>query len=251
MLGFVAGMGGVGTTTASENCGIALAQRGRRVVFVDASGAMRSPAPDRLPTLVDHIEGRVELAATLRGTDGALRRVVAGNLAALALATDPQRWGEVGAALDALRDLADVVILDTGSAQSPIANKLVAHSDHAVVITDGTAAAVADAYGAIKALAQGSFEHPLHLLVTRVASRDEAELVWHRLRGGTLRFLSRELNWLGLLPEDHQVRTATARAEPFYEAFPATVASEYLDRVVAALERYLPRPAGAACKLEA
>lgn len=251
MLGFVAGMGGVGTTTSSENCATALAQRGRRVVFVDASGAVRSPTPDRLPTLVDHAEGRVELAATVRGTDGALRRIVAGNLAALAFASDPLRWAALAAALDALRDFADVVILDTGSAQSPIAKRLVTHCDHAIVITDSTAAAVADAYGAIKALVQGGFEHPLHLLVTRVASRDQAELVWHRLRGGTLRFLSRELNWLGLLPEDHNVKTATAQAEPFYEAFPGTVASEYLDRVVAALERYLPRPAGAACKLEA
>lgn len=251
MLGFVAGMDGVGTTTASENCAIALAQRGRRVVFVDAGGGARCAPPDGLPTLADHAQGRVELAATLRGADGAVRRVVGGNLAALAFASDAQHWGEVVAALDALRDLADVVILDTGSAQSPIAKKLVTHSDHAVVITDGTAAAVADAYGAIKALVQGGFGHPLHLLVTRVASRDEAELVWHRLRGGTLRFLSRELNWLGLLPEDQHVKTATAQAEPFYEAFPGTVASEYLDRVVTALERYLPRPAGAACKLEA
>lgn len=251
MLGFVAGMSGVGTTTASENCAIALARRGRRVVFVDASGTAPQPTPDRPPTLADHADGRAELVATVRGTDGAVRRVIAGNLTALACAPDAHGWAKVVTALDALRDLGDVVILDTGSAQSPIAKKLVAHSDHAIVITDGTAVGVADSYGAIKALVQDGFDDPLHLLVNRVASRDEAELVWHRLRGGTLRFLSRELNWLGLLPEDHNVKTATAPAEPFYEAFPGTVASEYLDRIVSALERYLPRPAVAACKLEA
>ena len=64
--------------------------------------------------------------------------------------------------------------------------------------------------------------------------------MWQKLKGCSERFLKHELNWLGLLPEDQNVEGAVVKRAPFCEAFPDTVASKYLRRIVAGLERYMP-----------
>ena len=60
-----------------------------------------------------------------------------------------------------------------------------------------------------------------------------------KLKGCTERFLGFGLNWLGLLPEDNSVEGAVLKRVPFNEAFPGSVASRYLAKLVTALARYV------------
>ena len=76
--------------------------------------------------------------------------------------------------------------------------------------------------------------------MNRVRSPEEAEQVYKKLKGCTERFLSFDLNWLGLLPEDNCVEGAVLKRSPFCEAYPGSVATRYLKKVVTALERFLP-----------
>ena len=76
--------------------------------------------------------------------------------------------------------------------------------------------------------------------INRVRSPEEAEQVYKKLQGCTERFLSFDLNWLGLLPEDNSVEGAVLQRAPFCEAFPASVATRYLKKLATSFERYLP-----------
>ncbi len=113
-------------------------------------------------------------------------------------------------------------------------------SDHTLVVTTSNFAAIADAYGIVKIMVQEGYRSAMHLLVNRVRSPEEAEQVYKKLKGCTERFLSFDLNWLGLLPEDNTVEGAVLKRTPFCEAFPGSVATRYLKKVVTALERLIP-----------
>ena len=81
--------------------------------------------------------------------------------------------------------------------------------------------------------------NPMHCVVNRVRSPEEAEQVYLKLKGCTERFLGFDLNWLGLLPEDNSVESAVLKRSPFSEAFPGSVAARYLAKLVSSLERYV------------
>jgi flagellar biosynthesis protein FlhG len=132
-----------------------------------------------------------------------------------------------------------VILLDTGAGISSNVTDFVTIADHTLVVTTSNFAAIADAYGIIKVLVQGGHDRAMHMIINRVRSPEEAEQVFKKLQGCTQRFLGYELNWLGLLPEDHTVEGAVLQRAPFCEAFPTSVATRYLKKLASSLERYL------------
>ena len=89
---------------------------------------------------------------------------------------------------------------------------------------------------------QDGYDKPIHAVVNRVRSPEEAEQVFLKLKGCTERFLGFDLNWLGLLPEDSSVEGAVLKRTPFSEIFPGSVAARYLAKLVTGLERYIGAP---------
>jgi flagellar biosynthesis protein FlhG len=149
-------------------------------------------------------------------------------------------------AVQEIKPFCDVVILDTGAGVAKGVTDFVAVADHALVVTTSNFAAIADAYGIIKVIVQDGYKNPIHCIVNRVRSPEEAEQVFMKLKGCTERFLSFDLNWLGLLPEDNSVEGAVLKRAPFSEVFPGSVAARYLTKLVNGLERYVsavPKPA--------
>jgi flagellar biosynthesis protein FlhG len=113
-------------------------------------------------------------------------------------------------------------------------------ADQTIVITTSNFAAIADAYGIIKVAVQEGYHGPIHLVVNRVRSPEEADQVFKKIRGCTERFLDFNVEWLGLLPEDSTANNAVQKRSPFVISFPDSVATRYLKRIVASVERMLP-----------
>ena len=125
---------------------------------------------------------------------------------------------------------------------SPDQTDFVSIADHTVLVTTSNFAAIADAYGIVKVVVQDGYDKPIHTVVNRVRSPEEAEQVFLKLKGCTERFLGFDLNWLGLLPEDTSVEGAVLKRTPFSEAFPGSVAARYLAKLVSDLERFVGAP---------
>jgi flagellar biosynthesis protein FlhG len=138
-----------------------------------------------------------------------------------------------------LKQYCDVILLDTGAGVASNVTDFVSVSDHTIVVTTSNFAAIADAYGIIKVVVQDGYKNSLHLAINRVRSPEEGEQVYKKLKGCTERFLSFDLNWLGLLPEENSVEGAVLKRQPFCVAFPASVVTRYLKKLATALERYL------------
>ena len=250
IIAVTSGKGGVGKTSVSVNLGMILSARGYRTIVVDADLGLANThilaGIQPTSSLSDYLDGRSPLSdIILSGPKGV--KFISGGTGVKDMANlDEAGRKKILSAIHELRPHCDILLLDTAAGVSHAVTDFVSISDHTIVVTTSNFAAVADAYGIIKIMVQGGYRRDMHLMVNRVRSPEEAEQVYRKLKGCTERFLNFELNWLGLLPEDNSVEGAVLKRTPFCEAFPNSVATRYLKKVVLAMERYLPAPSEAA-----
>jgi flagellar biosynthesis protein FlhG len=237
------GKGGVGKTSLSVNIACEFSRRGYRCIIIDTDLGLANThiiagiKPSR--TLSDYIEGRAQLAEIIEEGPAKVKFISGGSgVKDMANLDDAGRKRILGA-IEELKPYCDAIILDTGAGVAKGVTDFVSIADHTIVVTTSNFAAIADAYGIIKIVVQDGYKNPMHCVVNRVRSPEEAEQVFMKLKGCAERFLGFDLNWLGLLPEDNSVEGAVLRRAPFSEAFPGSVASRYLAKLVTALARYV------------
>jgi len=243
------GKGGVGKTSLSVNLACEFSRRGHRTIIVDTDLGLANAhilagiKPSR--TLSDYVEGRAELAQIIETGPCNVKFISGGSGVKEMANLDDNGRARICLAIDEMKPFCDVIILDTGAGVSNGVTDFVTMADHTLVVTTSNFAAIADAYGIIKVVVQDGYTKPIHCVVNRVRSPEEAEQVFLKLKGCTERFLGFDLNWLGLLPEDSSVEGAVLKRAPFSEAFPGSVAAKYLAKLVTSLERYVgaaPKP---------
>jgi flagellar biosynthesis protein FlhG len=244
VLAITSGKGGVGKTSISVSLATELASRGFRTIIIDTdlglanTHSLAGLKPNK--TLSDYVKGNAQLSEIVMDGPCGMKMVSGGSgIRDMANLDSDGRMKILGTVAE-LKQYCDVILLDTGAGVASNVTDFVSVSDHTIVVTTSNFAAIADAYGIIKIMVQEGYKNSMHLLVNRVRSPEEADQVFKKLKGCTERFLSFDLNWLGLLPEDNSVEGAVIKRVPFSEAFPASVATRYLKKVVSALERYLP-----------
>ncbi|GAB4145581.1 MAG: MinD/ParA family protein [Planctomycetota bacterium] len=237
------GKGGVGKTSISVNLAVEFSRRNHRTVIVDTDLGLANThilaGIKPRHTLSDYVEGKVDLCDIIEEGPSKVRFISGGSGIKEMANLDEQGRRRIVNVVSELRPFCDVVILDTGAGVSNAVTDFIAASDHTIVVTTSNFAAIADAYGIVKVVVQDGYKNPIHCVVNRVRSPEEAEQVFAKLKGCTERFLGFDLNWLGLLPEDNSVEGAVVKRLPFSEAFPNSVAARYLTKLVTALERYV------------
>ncbi|MBM4060490.1 MAG: MinD/ParA family protein [Planctomycetes bacterium] len=248
------GKGGVGKTSLSVNLACEFSRRGHRTIIVDTDLGLANAhilagiRPTR--TLSDYVEGKAELAEIVE-TGPCKVKFISGGSGVKAMANlDDNGRARICVAIEELTPFCDVVVLDTGAGVSKGVTDFVAMADQAIVVTTSNFAAIADAYGIVKVVVQDGYRNPIHCVVNRVRSPEEAEQVFLKLKGCTERFLGFDLNWLGLLPEDTSVEGAVLKRAPFSEVYPGSVAARYLAKLASSLEKHLgaPQPAAQVAK---
>ena len=243
IIAVTSGKGGVGKTSLSVNVACEFSRRGYRTIVVDADLGLANAhilagiKPEK--TLSDYIDGRAELAQIIETGPSNVKFISGGSGVKDMANLDDNGRAQICVAIEDLSPFCDVIILDTGAGVSKGVTDFVTMSDQAVLVTTSNFAAIADAYGIVKVVVQDGYTKPIHCVVNRVRSPEEAEQVFLKLKGCTERFLGFDLNWLGLLPEDSSVEGAVLKRTPFSEAFPGSVAARYLAKLVSGLERLI------------
>ena len=223
------GKGGVGKSTVAANLAVALGALGARVVLFDGDLAQAN-----LDLLLG-LSPRWDLGHVLRGEKTLDQIVVEGPHGVrlvpaasgdrdLADLDDFRREG-LYRELSRLSADADLVIVDTASGASHLTSSFARAASELVVVTTTEPTSYSDAYGLLKVLvAQGLTGTP-NVLVNRAPSIEEAEEVAHDLASLTRRFLDRNVNSLGAVPDDPAVGQAVRRRRPVVEAAPNSPAA--------------------------
>ncbi len=208
------GKGGVGKTTATANLSVGLAQRGARVIAVDADIGLRNldvvmGLENRIVyDLVDAVEGRCRLRQALV-RDKHLPEL---HLLPAAQTRDKSAVSEeqMVELCNELRELADFILIDSPAGIEQGYRNAVAPADEVIIITTPDVSAVRDA-DRIIGLVEAEEKGPARLIINRL----DPSLV---RRGDmldtddVLDILAIEL--IGVVPEDEGIIVSTNRGRP-------------------------------------
>jgi flagellar biosynthesis protein FlhG len=238
------GKGGTGKSVVTASLAACLSEAAR-VLLVDVdlgvgnAHILQDVAPAR--SLVDLVEGRASVRDVLAPCGPRLDLLAAGSgvshmaqLAAFELAA-------VAGAIEELERGYAWVLADAGAGISGQTVAMAAACDRSLIVTTPDVTAITDAYAFLKVLWQRDPGSEPLLVVNRASSADEARSVAERLVAAARKFLSRELTFLGWLPEDRAVPICVNARAPVVTREPGAPFACAARELAAALEARIPR----------
>ena len=248
VIAVTSGKGGVGKTNFTINLGLALSQRGKRVLVLDADlGMANVNVALGLPAhhnLFDVIIGKKTLRDIVVKGPAGLSVVPGGSgISELANIGEAQRNRLIEQFAD-LGDLADIVLVDTAAGLSRNVLAFAAAADSVIVITVPEPPAIADAYAIMKAVFRERPKADVHLVVNRIHRASEGRAVYDKLSLVVRRFLGNKLERLGAIDEDPLVSEAVRSQRPLLLAYPDAPASRAVREMVPNLFVELRPPEG-------
>ncbi|MEB0187485.1 MinD/ParA family protein [Pseudomonas sp. Bout1] len=223
------GKGGVGKTNVAVNLSLALAERGRQIMLLDADLGLANVdvllglAPSQ--NLADVIKGRCELRdVILQGPRGISIVPGASGCQSMTHLTPGQHAGIIQAFNDIDKKI-DVLVIDTaGGIGSSVISCIRASREVLMVVCDEPTS-VTNTYAMIKMLSQSYGMNRFRILVNMTQSPQEGPNLFARLARVTNLFLDVSLQYVGAVPYDECMRKAVKKQRAVYDAFPRSQCS--------------------------
>lgn len=240
------GKGGVGKSVLSVLFATALARGGRRVLLVDGcqnQGNLHILLSVRpVARLEELLSGEADLEQLPVAVSPGLWLLPADSGTESLYALNNVDRARLHHHLSSLYDAFEAVVVDGGSGIDNVVRVASMGATRLVVVTVPEPTALSDAYALIKIVNLQVPALPVDVLVNRTLSGDEGLAAFDRLSLAASRFLSRELNYLGALPEDDALRAAARQPGALLAAAPPGV-DEAVARLIALKSSDVPGPA--------
>lgn len=248
VIAVASGKGGVGKTTTAINLATTLANRGRRVMLMDADMGLADVnvalglEPDR--DLGDVIHGQGSLDDIMVAGPSGISIVPA--------MSGPRGTGEltasesagVIAAFSGLRYPPEVLLVDTAANLSGGTLRFVQAASEVLVVLDEQATSLHNAHSLIRVLRSHCAVQRIRVLVNGV---DEAagHALFEKLNEMTDADLDVALHAVGVIPYDPAVRQAVACQQPVVNAAASSPAAHAFKRLARRTESFAPPPEAA------
>lgn len=227
------GKGGVGKTNFTVNLGIALSKQGKRVTIIDADLGLANVdvilgiIPKYTLSHIVRNEKTID-EVMVEGPHGL--KIVSGGSGMLDLVNLRQDQIEsLIHTFDKLNEISDYILIDTGAGlNTSVLSFIKAASDVVVVITPDPTS-ITDAYALIKNISEE--ERHINLVINRVESAKEGTDVFGKLERAARKFLEIELNNLGYIYEDNNVKKSVRMQKPFSVEYPNTIATKGVELI--------------------
>lgn len=216
---------GAGATSVSITLAAALARQGQRVVLIDADSASANLASlcgiTARDTIADVLAGRRVIHEVLQSAAGGVQ-IVGG--ARPSLDARDVSFSEQRRLLGELRRLgtyADAIVLDVGSTRNEQGLNYWQAADRVLLVTTPHAAAVMDAYAAIKMAKMNEVTVDAEIFVNQTENEEQGASVHQRIEQSCVRFLGTHVALAGDLPLDPRLKLA-ARQQQMLALTPET-----------------------------
>ena len=224
VLSVTSGKGGVGKSNVVVNLALALANRGKKVLIVDADlglgniDVLLGLTPDY--TLNDVFSGKKRLEEIVVEGPGGIKIIPAGSGVPEFTSLGLQDRVKIMDELDALEEDFDILIVDTEAGISDNVTYFNTASQEIVVVVTPEPTSITDVYALIKLLATRHSERYFKVLVNMAKDTDDALQVFAKLSNVTSRFLDISLDYLGCVLKDDSLVDAVKSQKPVLELFP-------------------------------
>lgn len=231
IISFASGKGGVGKTNISINLAIALSDIvGNEPVILDADLGMANVnillgIPVKY-SLLDLITKKKKISDILIKTEYGVQFIP--GLSALYQKMDNMENLDKEYFFQELGKLSDVdtLFVDLGAGLLNNVMNFVLSSDELILIITSEPTSITDAYSLMKTIVGKKDKFKIKFILNRMKNRDEAVRISERLKRVSKDFLNIDIEYLGILLEDENVKKAVIKQKPFYRLYPKTKASK-------------------------
>jgi flagellar biosynthesis protein FlhG len=238
IIAVTSGKGGVGKTFVSANLACALAQRGERVLVLDADLGLANldVVLNLFPkiTLHDVFTGKSGLEAAILPAPGGFSVLLAGSGLVEYSRLTPEVRDKLLEVIQAVTPRFDRIILDTGAGISDVVLYTVSLADEVLVVATPEPTSLTDAYATIKVLATQQERRRMRIVVNQVSRAGEGRTIRGQLQQVVDRYVTPltqdpsqplKLDLLGEIPLDPAVREAVQKRQLLMEMLPGCGAS--------------------------
>ena len=223
------GKGGVGKSNLAVNLALELGKLGNQVTLLDADFGLANAdllcgvSPKH--HLGHVIAGVKSLEDILLPLSSSVQLLPSGSgieeLANFSLASHSKILGE----LHKMEKYTDFMLIDTAAGIAENVTGVLVSATEIIIVTTPEPTSIVDAYATIKAIQRYCPEKQISVVVNCVVGIGDAEKVFRQLNHAVNRFLDRDVDFLGMIPNDSQLKEAVREQIPFTRYAPDTPAS--------------------------
>lgn len=233
------GKGGVGKSNMAVNLAVHFRKMGKRVIIFDADFGLANVEVmfGTVPkyNLTKLLEGEMKIEDIITKGPEDIGFISGGSGIVGLNNLNKSQIDYLISNLSYLNELTDVLIIDTGAGVSDSVLDFVLASPEVVLVTTPEPSSLTDSYSLIKAL----YKNPgfikngtnIRLVANKVNSRDEAMAVYNKIKTVTTKFLSGEVKYLGMVPQDDTLEKAVRNQKIVSLSYPKAKSSKAFETI--------------------
>lgn len=229
VIGIASGKGGAGKTTVSINLAVALAQRGHKVMLLDADLGMANAQIAlgvHAPFNVGHVlRGEKTLEDVIVTTPQGVRLVPGASGLRDMAALDALQIATVVQAFDSLSEPVDFLLVDVAAGIAPAVLEFMAACQRRYVVVCDQPSSIADAYGLIKVMTVEQGLDEIYLVPNLVGDAQQGRQLYRRMNDVCNRFLGVSIRYAHAIESDEMVLQALRKYQPVLQFAPGSAAS--------------------------
>lgn len=224
VIAIASGKGGVGKTNVTVNLGVALASQGKEVLILDADLGLAN-----IDVMLG-IHPQYNLLHVLDGSKTLQEIIVEGpaGLKIIPAASGIQKMAELSPAehagmIQAFSELEhhiDVLLIDSAAGIADSVISFTRAAQEIIVVVCDEPASITDAYALIKLLNRDYKLEHFHIIANMTRSVQEGRELFNKIAMVCERFLEVQLDFMGIVPFDEDLRHSVKRQRAVVDYFP-------------------------------
>lgn len=231
----VSGKGGVGKSNFTTNFAYALISKGKKVLIIDMDIGMGNIhiLLGLIPpySLRDYLSGEQSIHSIVNQAPDGLDFIAGGSGLDAVMEWSESMFDALMHAFEHLQKEYDFILFDMGAGATQSVIDLIIAVDEVIVISTTEPTSITDAYSMMKFIYMKDPEKTFHIVGNRIQKKDEANDTAIRLQFAMKKFLLKDTQILGFLPEDRHVHQAVVAQKPYLLLFPKSTIAQSMQAI--------------------
>lgn len=236
VIAVVSGKGGVGKSNFSLNFALQLSKIGKKVLLFDLDIGMANVdillGVSSKYSIVDMIDRDLSILDIIEEGPEGLSFIAGGSGLTTSFQLNPRKLARFLQQLEKINGRYDYFIFDMGAGATKDSLQFILASHQIFVVTTPEPTSVTDAYAMIKYIQMKDRVIPISLVVNRAETTTEGMKTFDNLKLVTEQFLQKQIDLIGVIPNDPLVLKAVKTQKPFILMKPESKPSKAVKEIV-------------------